>query len=76
MEPVSWARHEGRALADSTLGGDALLAALEDHIRAQNPALTDVRLEGANATEEYDAGTSPAGRWYAVTYVADDGQGY
>lgn len=63
-------------LADSTLGGDALLAALEDHVRAQNPTLTDVRLEGANATEEYDSGTSPAGRWYEVTYVADDGQGY
>ena len=53
-----------------------MLAALEDHVRAQNPTLTDVRLEGANATEEYDPGTSPAGRWYAVTYVADDGEGY
>jgi len=73
---VSWARHEGRARADTTLTGDALLAALEDHIRAQNPTLTDVRLEGVNATEEYDARTSPAGRWYSVTYLADDGLGY
>ncbi|MFY2860462.1 hypothetical protein ACOJVU_11895 [Mycobacterium sp. THU-M104] len=73
---MSWARHEGRALADTTLSGEALRAALEDHIRAQNPSLTDVRLEGVNVTEEYDAGTSPAGRWYSVTYLADDGLGY
>lgn len=73
---MSWARHEGRALVDTTLSGDALSAALEDRIRAQNPALTDVRLEGAAATEEYDPGTQPPGRWYSVTYLADDGEGY
>lgn len=73
---MSWARHAGRALADTTLSGDALLAALEDHIRAQNPTLTDVRLEAAKVTEEYDVGDWPARRWYAVTYLADDGRGY
>ena len=73
---MSWAKREGRALADTTLTGDALLAELEDYVRARNPQLTDVRLERATATEEYDAGTQPPRRWYDVTYLADDGEGY
>ena len=59
-----------------TLTGDALLAELEDYIRVHNPLLTDVRLERATATEEYDTGVRPPRRWYMVTYLADDGEGY
>ncbi|HKI41247.1 MAG TPA: hypothetical protein VKA66_12860 [Mycobacterium sp.] len=73
---MSWTRYEGRALADATLTGDALLAQLEDHIRVHNPQLTDVRLEQAVATEGYDARTGPPRRWYTVTYLADDGEGH
>jgi hypothetical protein len=73
---VSWTRYEGSALADATLTGDALLAELEDRIRAQNPHLTDVRLEQATATEVYDAGARPPRQRYNVTYLADDGQGH
>lgn len=76
MYGVSWARYEGRALADTTLTGGALLAELEDHIRGHNPHLTDVRVEQATATEEYEAGVRPARRWYEVTYLADDGRGH
>ncbi len=64
---MSWTRYEGRAQADSSLTGDALLAALEDLIRAQNPHLCDVRLERATATGG-DGG-------YHVVYLADDGSG-
>ncbi|OBK29981.1 hypothetical protein A5634_17055 [Mycobacterium asiaticum] len=70
---MSWNKHEAKALADSTLRGDALTAALEDYVRAHNPQLTDVRLDQATATEEFD---TPPQRWYLVTYLADDGEGY
>ena len=73
---MSWAKREAKALADTTLTGDALLAELEDYVRAHNPQLTDVRLERATATEEYDTSAQPPRRWYAVTYLADDGEGY
>jgi hypothetical protein len=73
MNGVGWARYEGRALASVALRAAALHAELEDAIRVQNPDLTDVRLEGATATEEYErSGRSPK-RWYDVTYLADDG---
>jgi len=54
-------------LADSALTGEALLAALEDRIRGQNPHLCDVRLERATAAE--------GDGWYDVVYLADDGSG-
>ena len=73
---VSWRRYEGRALADIGLSGDARDAALEDHIRVQNPHLTDIRLERATASEDCEVRTHPAQRWYGVTYLADDGQGH
>lgn len=73
---MSWNRHEDRALADSTLTGEALTAALEDYIRQQNRHLTDVRLQGATATDGQGAGLGTSERWYDVTYVADDGEGY
>jgi hypothetical protein len=72
---VSWTRHEGTALADITLTGDTLHAALEDDIRVHNPHLTDVRMEQATATDRYDARRRPPARWYEVIYLADDGQG-
>jgi hypothetical protein len=68
---VTWTRYEGRALADTNLTGDALEAALEDHVRVQNPHLTDVRLESVTATEGYDTGGTPPRRWYRVTYLAE-----
>lgn len=67
---MSWTRYDGRALADVTLGGDALHAELEDYIRVDNPHLTDVRLERATATDAY--GAEPQKRWYEVTYLAED----
>lgn len=67
---MSWTRYEGRALADTTLDGEALHAELEDYIRVDNPHLTDVRLEQATATAAYDA--EPPKRWYEVTYLAED----
>ncbi|CQD02771.1 hypothetical protein U8D42_01755 [Mycobacterium europaeum] len=73
---MSWAKREAKALADTVLTGDALLAELEDYIRVHNPQLTDVRLERATPTEEYDTSSRPPGRWYVVTYLADDGEGY
>lgn len=73
---MSWAKREGKALADTALTGDALLAELEDYIRVDNPRLTDVRLDRAMPTEEYDTGVHPPRRWYEVTYLADDGEGY
>lgn len=73
---MSWAKREAKALADPTLTGDALLAELEDYVRAHNPQLTDVRLDYAAATEEYDTSVQPPRRWYDVTYLADDGEGY
>lgn len=76
MGGVSWTRYEGSALADVTLTDEALLAELEDQIRVHNPHLTDVRLEQATATERYDADAAPPRRWYEVTYLADDGEGY
>lgn len=72
MCSVTWTRHEGKALADTTLTGGARDAQLEDHIRVQNPHLTDIRLERATATEEHDTSVRPPRRWYDVTYVADD----
>ncbi|OBH01665.1 hypothetical protein [Mycobacterium sp. E3247] len=73
---MSWAKREAKALADTTLTGAALLAELEDYVRVHNPGLTDVRLERATATEEYDNSVEPHRRWYVVTYLADDGEGY
>ncbi|ATO63537.1 hypothetical protein [Mycobacterium avium] len=67
---MSWTRYETRALADTSLRGDALHAALEDYIRVQNPQLTDVRLERATATGA--SGGPPGSRWYQVTYLAED----
>jgi hypothetical protein len=69
---VSWTRHQGKALADTTLSGDALHAELEDYLRLQNPHLTDLRLERATATKGHDTGVQPARRWYEVTYLAQD----
>jgi hypothetical protein len=73
---VSWARYEGRALGDTDLPEGALLAELEDYIRVHHPNLTDVRLELVTATEESDTPARPTRRWYEVTYLADDGEGY
>ena len=72
---MGWTRYEGRALADATLTGDALMAQLEDHIRVHNPRLTDVRLEHATATRGYEEGARLPRRWYDVTYLAEDGEG-
>jgi uncharacterized protein YcaQ len=69
---VSWTRHQGKALADITLSGDALHAELEDYLRLQNPHLTDLRLERATATEGHDTSVQPIRRWYEVTYLAQD----
>ncbi|OBI88554.1 hypothetical protein [Mycobacterium asiaticum] len=68
---MSWTRYEGRALADPALHGDALWAQLQDHIRLHNPDYTDVRLDNATATDEYDTSVQPARRWYLVTYLAE-----
>ncbi|OBA69345.1 hypothetical protein A5641_15625 [Mycobacterium sp. 1554424.7] len=68
---MTWTRYEGRALADIALAGDALEAALEDHVRVDNPHLTDVRLESVAATEDYDTRVTPPRRWYRVTYLAE-----
>ena len=73
---MSWTRYEGKALADITLDGGALLAELEGYIRVHNPHLTDVRVEQATATEGYDTDVRPSRRWYKVTYLADNGQGH
>jgi hypothetical protein len=69
---VSWSRYEGRALADIQLGGGALFAELEDFIRVHNPQLTDIRLERATATGDYDPAEGPSRRWYDVVYLADN----
>lgn len=68
---MTWKRYEGRALADATLTGGALEAALEDRVRVENPHLTDVRLESVTATESYDTRLTPPGRWYRVSYLAE-----
>jgi hypothetical protein len=68
---VAWRRYEGRALADSALTGDARDAELESFIRRDNAHLTDVRLDHATETTDYDLSR----RWYRVTYLADDGAG-
>ncbi len=68
---MTWTRYEGRALADVSLTGEALDAALEDQVRVQNPHLTDVRLESVTATESYDTRVTPPRRWYQVTYLAE-----
>lgn len=73
---MSWTRYEGRALASVTLTGATRDAELEGYIRIHNPHLTDVRLEQAIATEDYDTHPQPSSRWYNVTYLADDGQGH
>ncbi len=72
---MSWTRYEGRALANVSLTGAARDAELEGYIRIHNPHLTDVRLEQAIATEDYDTQLHPSSRWYNVIYLADDGQG-
>jgi hypothetical protein len=69
---VSWSRYEGRAPAEVTLTGAARDAELEDFIRLKNPHLTDVRLEQATAIEVDERDR----QWYAVTYLADDGEGH
>lgn len=69
---MSWTRHHAQALADTALAGDALHAALEDYVRVQNPHLTDLRLDYATATEDYDTSVQPPRRWYDVTYLAQD----
>lgn len=69
---VSWSRYEGRALADICLQGGALFAQLEDFIRVHNPHLTDIRLERAAPTGDYDPRVGPPRRWYDVIYLADD----
>ena len=68
---MSWTRREGTALAEIALTGGALQAALEDHVRVQNPQLTDIRLESMTATETYDLRVPPSKRWYRVTYLAE-----
>jgi hypothetical protein len=73
---VSWSRYEGRATAEITLTGAARDAELEDFLRLQNPHLTDIRLEQATATKDYETDTLPPRQWYSVTYLADDGQGH
>ena len=72
MYAVSWKRYEATALADASLAGGALVAALEDYVRVRNPQLTDLRLEHATPTDRYDTGGGPRGRWYDVTYLADN----
>jgi len=62
MYAVSWTRYDGRALADITLQGGALLAELEDYIRLRNPHFTDIRVEHATATEGYHTGVRPPRR--------------
>jgi hypothetical protein len=69
---VSWNRYEGRALADLNLAGDALFAELEDYVRVHNPHFTDIRMERATATEECEERAGTPGRWYDVTYLADN----
>ncbi|MBV8785206.1 MAG: hypothetical protein JOZ00_00775 [Mycobacterium sp.] len=69
---MGWTRYEGRALADLTLDGDALFAGLEDYVRVHNPHFTDIRMERAIATEEYGEQIGAPGRWYDVTYLADN----
>ena len=72
MDGVSWSRYEGRALADSRLAGDALFAELADFVRSKNSQLTDIRLERADASGDYDKSVEPARRWYDVVYLADE----
>jgi hypothetical protein len=69
---VSCTRYDGRALADLTRQGGALLNELEDYIRLGNPHFTDIRVEHATATEGYHTSVWPPRRWYKVTYLADD----
>jgi hypothetical protein len=73
---VSWSRYEGRAPAAITVTGAARDAELEDFLRLQNPHLTDIRLERATATEDYEPDIGPPRRWYSVIYLADDGLGH
>lgn len=73
---MSWSRYEGRAPAEITLTGPARDAELEDFLRLQNPHLTDIRLERATATEDFQTDIKPPRRWYSVTYLADNGQGH
>ncbi|OBF22961.1 hypothetical protein A5725_12265 [Mycobacterium kubicae] len=68
---MSWTKFEGKALANPALDGAALHAELEDHIRIQNPQLTDVRLVHSAPTDEFGSQGTPLRRWYAVTYVAE-----
>jgi Cell wall synthesis protein CwsA len=53
------------------LTGEARDAELEGFIRLERSDLCDVRLESAAETESYNLSR----RWYAVTYLADDGSG-
>ena len=46
--------------------------ALEDHLRAQYPALTDIHVTDAVATQEVDASVKPYRRWYRVTFTSPD----
>jgi hypothetical protein len=76
MSGVSWSRYQGRAPAAVALTGAARDAELEDFLRLQKPHLTDIRLEQATATEDYETDTGPPRRWYNVSYLADDGLGH
>jgi hypothetical protein len=76
MSGVSWSRYEGKAPAEITLSGEARDAELEGFIRLQNPNLTDVRLEQATPVEADAVDIRPDRQWYAVTYLADDGEGH
>ncbi len=75
---MSWTRYEGKALADTTLNGGALLAELEGYIRVHNPHLTDVRVEQATATEGVRHGCPTAFRAVVQSHLllADNGQGH
>jgi hypothetical protein len=72
MNGVSWSRFKGRALGDSRLEGAALFAELGDFLRSENPQLTDIRLERAEPTGDYEANVEPPRRWYDVVYLADE----
>ncbi|UMB69813.1 hypothetical protein [Mycobacterium paraterrae] len=58
-------------MADLALTGEARDTELEAYIRLDHSELCDVRLESAVETPDFEQSR----RWYAVTYLADDGQG-
>lgn len=70
MDDVKWTRRETRALAGANASGDDLFAELEDFIRIRNSEITDIRLEQADATEDFEAEAAHPRRWYTVTYLS------